>query len=327
MKKTVLFILFVFIYSFSFSQTEKFKETKNIYLLDVTLSMFGYNNAPNIFDNVRNELINSINAIQNPKTEIVVVTFQDNILDTWTAYADDKGKTEIVTHLQNIEEKKLKATRTNIYSVWKKGQELVDPNKLNVMYLLTDGVQNTQKVNKNKLYNEVKDWGTFANNKDYYAFLVELVDNAKDEELRKVIKETPNAQVISGIDFFVFSVKDLNPIVSLYDDLEFDLDFVGDRIDNIPQDFSFTLKMNDNNFKLSETSFILKNKPFKIKLTHPNKSIETIQSIPKTEWFSSIIISYDKNKYPNVKLLNNVITLKIKNKKEMVLKIRVIEEE
>ena len=84
--------------------------------------------------------------------------------------------------------------------------------------------------------------------------------------------------------------------------------------------------MNDEIFELSKTSFVLREKPFRIKFLHSNKSLASIQGIPNTEWYLTVSIIYDKEKYPNVKLLNNIITLKIKNKKEMGLKIKVLEE-
>lgn len=322
MKKNILCIFILLFATISYSQQSKFKERKNIYLLDVTLSMWGEShNSIDIFDNVRNELINSINSIQNPSTEIVVVTFQDKILQTLSEKATTEGKRKIVSELKDIDKSKLKSTRTNIYCAWKKGKELVNTNKLNVIYLLTDGVQNTLDPTKDDLYREVSNWGNFAKNKDYYAFLVELVENAKDTKLREVISSTNNAQVISGIDFFVFSVKDNQPIVNLYDKLDFDLDFVGEKIEKIPSDFEFSLKMENDYFELVKSNYSLNKKPFIIEL-HPKKSLQSLQSIKKTEWFSKMIISFDVNKFPNIKLLNNTLNIKVKNKKEMVLEIK-----
>jgi len=322
MKKIIFSTLLLLIVSIAFSQQNIFKETKNIYLLDVTLSMFGYNNSPDIFDDVRAELVSSINAIQDPKTEIVVVIFQDEILETWSAYADQKGKKKIIKNLESISKDKLGVTRTNIYDAWKKGRELVNSKKLNVIYLLTDGIQNSEKTSREDLYREVENWRDFSAGKDYYAFLVELVENAKDEQLRRIIKETSNAQVISGIDFFVFSVKDSNPIVSLFDDL----DFVGDRINSIPEDFEFSLSIQSDTFVLKDSIFHLREKPFIVELSHQNISLDSLKSRQETMWLMYFLISFDKAKYPNIKLLNNTFTLKIKNEKEMVIYIKALEE-
>lgn len=326
--KHIIAVIFILIFaSFSYPQQNKFKDRKNIYLLDVTLSMWGEApNSSNIFDNVREELIRSIILTQNPKTEIVVVTFQDKVLQIWSEKATKTGKDFIISKLKAIRKEDYKPTRTNIYSAWKKGRELINPNMLNVIYLLTDGVHNSYSPSKNDLLNEVKNWGDFSKGNDYYAFLVELGENAKDEKLRNTINATPNAQVISGMNFFVISIKDNYSIINLYEELEFELDFIGDRISEIPNDFEFALKMEDENFKLKQEIYKLHNKPLKIGLKHPNISLKSLQAIQKLEWFSEIIISFDQAKYPNVKLLNNVIKLKIKNKKEMVLDIKFIDD-
>ena len=326
MKKIFLFILFSAILVQGFSQQPNFQDKKNIYLLDVTLSMFGYNGGPDIFDDVRDELISSINSIQNPSTEIVLVTFQDQILHTWSAYAGKNGKAEIIRQLEDIVKKDLGVTSTNIYDAWLQGKELVDPQKLNVIYLLTDGVHNTSNPTKQNLYDEVERWDEFAGNKDYYAFLVELIDAAKDEQLREKIRQTPKTQVISGIDFFVLSMKDNQPILNLYDDLSFNLDFIGDQIDDTPKDFHFSLQFTDENFELKQSNYKLSEKPFQIEIK-PKKAISAIHDIPKEEWLVPVKIDFDRTQYPNIKLLNNQFNLKVKNEKEMVLKMKFLDKD
>ena len=325
MRRTFLFILVVLFTIPTYSQQSKFKDRKNIYLLDVTLSMFGYNGAPDIFVPVRDELIKSIDAVQNPNTEIVVVTFQDKILETWTENATRDGKGRIIDSLKGIKEEDLDTTNTNIHCAWEKGRELVDSDKLNVIYLLTDGVHNMCSPSKDVLYNEVEYWGDFSNDKDAYAFLVELVDKARDDKLREIVNSTQKAQVISDMNFYVFSIKDNEPIVNLHEDLKFELDFIGDRIDEIPNDIEITIKIEDENFTLSKQKFKLNEKPITVKLI-PVENLDDLIGTPQTEWYSKLIISFDEGKYPNVKILDNNINLKVKNKKEMVLDIKFLED-
>ena len=325
MRRTFLFILVVLFTIPTYSQQSKFKDRKNIYLLDVTLSMFGYNGAPDIFVSVRDELIKSIDAVQNPNTEIVVVTFQDRILETWTENATRDGKGRIIDSLKGIKEEDLDTTNTNIHCAWDKGRELVNSDKLNVIYLLTDGVHNMSNPSKDALYNLVKTWREFSKDKDAYAFLVELVAAARDEDLRRAVNSTPKAQVISDMNFYVFSIKDSDPIVNLHEELEFELDFIGDRIDEIPSDLEFTIKIEDENFTISENMFKLNEKPITVKLI-PNGDIDDLRRIPQTEWYSRFTISFNEKRYPNVKILDNKINLKIKNQKEMVLSIKFLDE-
>lgn len=326
MKKAIFAIALIFVLTGLFGQDiVRFKETKNIYLLDVTLSMWGQAaGSENIFNDVRNELINAINAINNERTEIVVVTFQDEILDTWSYFATQKGKNKLINKLNNIDPAKLSSSYTNILAAWEKGRELINPNKINVIFLLTDGQHTTSKPTRQDLYNEVRSWGNFARNRDYYAFLVELVVQATDANLREVVEQTANAQIISGIEFFVIAVEDAHPVVNINDNLSFTLNLVGDRIDNIPDNFTFSLELDDINFKLQKTKFELDKKPFQIKLL-PQKTIDELKHQLPQESTLNANITYDINKYPQVKLLNHLISIKIKNRYEMVLEIEVLE--
>ena len=326
MKKGLIILILIFVISEPFSQNiERFKETKNIYLLDVTLSMWGKSpGSKDIFDNVRNELIKAINSISNKNTEIVVVTFQDKILNTWSHYATTQGKKDLIKELNSIDPSNLKSTYTNILLPWKKGRDLIDPQKINVIFLLTDGQHTTIKPTKQDLYKEVRSWGTFAQNNDYYAFLVELGSQAQDNNLRNTIYQTPNAQIITGIEFFIMSVEDAYPVVNINENLSFPINLIGDRIDNIPNSFSFSIELNDPNFTLKNTDFILKNRPFQIELI-ANKTINELRNKLPQESTINAVIKYDKSKYPQIKLLSHSLSIKIRNKKEMILKIEVLD--
>lgn len=325
MKRIFIILAILVITNSTFSQHNVMKDRKVIYLVDVTLSMWG--KAPkstNIFNVVQKELIQSVVATNNSSTEIIIVTFQDKILETWTAQADPKGKKYLVNKLKSIKESNYQPTRTNILCAWKKGRELVDSDKTNIIYLLTDGIQNTISPTLSDLYKEVSDWGDFSQDKDYYAFLVELVANAQDQELRQTINNTNNAQVISGINFFVLSTKEKTHVVNLDDHLAFNLNFIGDKIDAIPQNFTFDIKYSDNYFSVNQTQLKLCNKPFTINL-NLKETVSNIKNNTPTEFIIDLPITYDNDKFQNVKFLNNTVLLKINNKKEKVLRISFIE--
>ncbi len=319
--------IFFFCLSLTAQNTNRFKETKNIYVLDLTLSMFG--KAPgskDIFNDVRDELIKVINITSNENTEIVIVTFQDAILDVWEEKATKNGKQAIIDKLNNITENNVPKQNTNIHGAWIKGRELINPEKLNVIFLLTDGEHSVKHTPKATLYKEVADWGNFARNKDYYAFLVELTDQASDPELRKTVQSTQNAQIIKGIEFFIISLEDKNPVININDDLNFNLNIIGDRVTNIPADFTFSLELNNPNFAIKNgTDLKLQNNPYKVRL-ESKRSIETLKSELPQVSSQEIIVKYDEEKFPQVKLLDNKIICAVKNKKEMVLTIEVIED-
>ena len=324
----VITVIFCFCFSLSAQvNSPRFKDTKNIYVLDLTLSMWGKSpGAKNIFNDVRDELIKVINTTSNENTEIVVVTFQDAILDVWEEKATKSGKQAIINKLNEINEKNVPKQNTNIHGAWKKGRELIDPEKLNVVFLLTDGEHSVAHTPKSALYKEVADWGNFARNKDYYAFLVELTEQASDPELRKTVQSTQNAQIIKGIEFFIISLENKNPVINIHDDLKFILNIIGDRVNNIPADFTFSLELNDPNFGIRNgTDLKLQNNPYRI-ILESKRSIETLKKeLPQVSSLN-ITVKYDEEKYPQVKLLDNTIICTVNNKKEMVLTIEVIED-
>lgn len=328
MKNLFIFSIFLFLFNSGHSQEDsRFKDTRNIYLLDVTLSMFGkVTGNANIFDDVKKELIKAITAINNENTDIVVVTFQDEILNSWEAKATKEGKSKIISNLNSINSENVPKQYTNIYRVWNEGKSLVDNDKVNVIYLLTDGEHNVSHTPKEKLYKEVENWGSFALGNDYYAFLVELTEQAKDEELRKIIKKTNQAQIISGIEFFIVSIEDLNPVINTYDELIFNFNLLGDRLNSLPIDFTFELKLNDNNFELVDNNAKqISDLPLRIKLK-PKKTIETIQKELDQKSFIELSLIYNEEKYPQIKVLNNKINCQVNNKKEMVLTIKVLDD-
>jgi len=330
MIKKTFFFTAIFFFSLSlFAQVTKnrFKETKNIYVLDLTLSMWGKSQgAKDIFNEVREELIKVINTTNNENTEIVIVTFQDAILDVWEEKATKNGKQAIIDKLNNITENNVPKQNTNIHGAWKKGRSLIDPAKLNVVFLLTDGEHSVAHTSKATLYKEVADWGNFANNKDYYAFLVELTEQASDPELRKAVQATHNAQIIKGIEFFIISIEDKSPVINIHDDLNFNLKIIGDRSTKIPEDFTLSLELDDPNFKIKNgTNLKLQDNPYEVKI-ESKRSIEALKKeLPQVSSLE-ITIKYDVEKYPQVKLLDNTIICTVKNKKEMVLYIEVLEE-
>ncbi len=319
--------IFFFCLSLTAQNTKRFKETKNIYVLDLTLSMWGKSpGAKNIFNDVKDELIKVINTTSNENTEIVIVTFQDAILDVWEEKATKNGKQAIINKLNEINENNVPKQNTNIHGAWKKGRELIDPEKLNVVFLLTDGEHSVKHIPKAALYKEVADWGNFARNKDYYAFLVELTEQASDPELRKTVQSTHNTQIIKGIEFFIISMEDKNPVININDDLNFNLNIIGDRVTNIPAEFTFSLELNNPDFTIKNgTNLKLQRDPYRVRL-EPKKSIESLKKdLPQVSSLE-INIKYDEEKYPQVKLLDNTIICTVKNKKEMVLTIEVIED-
>ena len=328
MKKYLIILAVFFITVSNYSQQpERFKETRNIYLFDVTLSMWGKSaGAKDIFNEVRSELIEVIKATNNPATEIVVVTFQDKIIKTWEEKATKEGKDRIIAELNKINVENVPKQNTNIYAAWKKGRELIDPNDINVVFLLTDGEHSVKHTPKKLLYQEVNDWGNFSRNTDNYAFLVELTEQAADPDLRTAVIEAHQAQIIKGIEFFIVSVENTKPVINIHDLLSFDIRLNGDRINSIPEDFTYQVTLDDPNFEIINYKMNpIQEEAIAINLKTKTSLENLKEQLPQISYLN-FEITYDKQKYPQVKILNPTINCKVKNKKEMVLTLEVIEE-
>ena len=77
MKKIALIFLLLLSQLSAFAAGNMFKDIRQIYLWDVTLSMKGYGGNPDIYDKVLSVMIKDIESIDNDRTEIVVIAFQD----------------------------------------------------------------------------------------------------------------------------------------------------------------------------------------------------------------------------------------------------------
>ena len=99
MRKKLL-VCAILLFSLGAFAQGQFKDVRQTYLWDVTLSMKGFNGAPDIYDKVVDVMIKDIQSISNERTEIVVIPFQDKELDVWRAYATPAGKATITKRIR-----------------------------------------------------------------------------------------------------------------------------------------------------------------------------------------------------------------------------------
>ncbi len=85
MKKFTVFLICICSLLTSNAQN---KAERRIYLWDVTKSL----ETNGIWKEVKHNLVNAINQIDDTLTEIVVVPFVEEIVDVWNYHATDKGK-------------------------------------------------------------------------------------------------------------------------------------------------------------------------------------------------------------------------------------------
>ena len=97
--------------SMSVSAQGQFKDVRQTYLWDVTLSMKGYNGAPDIYSKVVDVMVKDIESITDERTEIVVIPFQDTqYCEVWREFATPQGKAAIIPGSKQLQGAQVVAT-------------------------------------------------------------------------------------------------------------------------------------------------------------------------------------------------------------------------
>jgi len=194
MKNTLLLIIFLCLAATISAQT---KSQRRIYLWDVTLSMKGYRGqSPNIYDDVKEFLKREIKDIPDDEnTEIYVLPFQENILETWEAKADNDGKNRIIQQIDSY--LNTEVTNTNIVNPIRYVKDnLIKNDKPNVLYILTDG---RQTGGSSDLVKIIEEWGNDAKKLNAYALYVMLGADSYDEPVITAIEKIERTNNTIGV--------------------------------------------------------------------------------------------------------------------------------
>ncbi len=176
---------------------------RRIYLWDVTLSMRGYNNGWNkvesldIYDSVLQYIINDINNISDPNTEIYVCPFQDKngVLAVYKGNASQTGKDAIFAQMKTHDfcdwGDANDVSYTDIIGAFRYAKDnLMDKNnRSNLLLIYTDGSQNINGNTQN-LIDEIKKWGEFANKHNAYAIYYMLKEDPNTPKIKETIDKT-----------------------------------------------------------------------------------------------------------------------------------------
>ena len=191
MKKVFICLLVVVLANVVAAQ----KDVRYTYLWDVTLSMKGYNGAPDIYNKVVEVMVKDINSITDERAEIVVVPFQDKAYEeVWREKATPAGKKNIISKIKNYENKKV--TNTNISAPLQYALDnIFSADRIDIMKLMTDGNDN---VNPTGLRQLLDHWCQLAKDKDVYGYYILLTNAAKDDNLTMKLKEICRMEVVDA---------------------------------------------------------------------------------------------------------------------------------
>lgn len=191
-KKVLLVFIALYDIALVFAQGN-FKDVRQTYLWDVTLSMKGYNKAPDIYDKVVDVMIKDIQSIDNERTEIVIIPFQDTrYCEVWTEIATPAGKKSLINKIKSYNNTKV--THTNIsapllYAI----DSVFSTDKIDIMKLMTDGNDN---INPQKIHDILDHWCDIAKRKDVYGYYILLTDAAKNGALSMQLRGICNFEEV-----------------------------------------------------------------------------------------------------------------------------------
>lgn len=326
----LLFILPVFCFS------QGFKKEKRIYMLDVTKSMWGLEGKQyDIFEKVKAELYKGIEDIKDPATIVTIIPFQATytyeILDSWTFNSGDKAafiKVKNVIDSYNI--KTVPGGYTDVYSALEKAKKQIDGNRINYIFLLTDGEQspvpssqnriNQVAYDSNALSRSLQNWCTFSEGKDVHLFYTMLTDAAVDQKIINIIKNQCNAYVTQGTNINIAFVQpSANHLkLNLHDDPEkLEIPFVANNWLYVKKGTNIKANLSPNSiFELQNSSAELSQNKIILKLKR--KGGVSFDALRKSNPLNTEV-EIKLSSPTEVIILNPIIKLQVSNKKEKVL--------
>lgn len=346
MFKRAIFLLVVFILLHNIVKGQISKKSNHIFIWDVTLSMKGYNNSPNIYNEVVEVMVHTLTNIEADGSSIYIIPFQDKVLQTNVQIANEAGKQAAINFVKNFNNEAV--TYTNICVAWEKAIQLIDNRNKNFIYLFTDGEQSdlsnkNQAYGKNCLNKIIDQYCALVNNtQNAYTFYISLNTNLPTALKQKFKTRCPEyLRLIEGVP--PTGITGIQPTtnVQVINLLEGDVSFTQyfDINGNLPQKFRYDALIDAKNIALpsdislkfnTATSRNIVNGKTDFTLNLQSNQIERLKKILPEE--STVTVIYAKQNLQQLGINNEIIEftpdrimLKIRNKKEKTLKITILE--
>jgi len=344
--KRAIFLLVVFILLHNIVKGQISKKSNHIFIWVVTLSMKGYNNSPNIYNEVVEVMVHTLTNIEADGSSIYIIPFQDKVLQTNVQIANEAGKQAAINFVKNFNNEAV--TYTNICVAWEKAIQLIDNRNKNFLYLFTDGEQSdlsnkNQAYGKNCLNKIIDQYCALVNNtQNAYTFYISLNTNLPTALKQKFKTRCPEyLRLIEGVP--PTGITGIQPTtnIQVINLLEGDVSFTQyfDINGNLPQKFRYDALIDAKNIALpsdislkfnTATSRNIVNGKTDFTLNLQSNQIERLKKILPEE--STVTVIYAKQNLQQLGINNEIIEftpdrimLKIRNKKEKTLKITILE--
>lgn len=196
MKRILLFLFLLgWGVQLGFAQQPQLKDERYIFVWDITHSMKGLGSTPgpDIWNPVVEQMSQSVDAITDERTEIVVLAYQDEAYRwLWRENATAAGKKQLLNEIEATWEriKEEEWTRTNLYAPLNYAiREVCNPDRINYLIFMTDGVHNSKKNSMDDMRRLIGQWCDLAEQSNTYACYVALTATANNEELTGLLIE------------------------------------------------------------------------------------------------------------------------------------------
>lgn len=306
--------------------------------------MKGYNNAPDIYDEVVEVMVNTLSNIEEDGSDIYIIPFQDSVLETFTQKATIEGKQNAIDYVQAFNNENV--TYTNICVAWEKAMQLINNQNKNFLYLFTDGEQSDlskkdARYGKACLDKIIDQYCALINNtQNAYTFYISLKTDlphtlkqkfkSSCPEYLRLIEGNPPTQITS-----IQPTSNIQIVNLQEDDLTFTQYF--DISGNLSSSFKFDVLLDAKGISLP-SGIILKVKDnqsrtiqngkaiFELDLTYDD--VQRLKKIMPEEMTANLLYSKQNDQGFNDQIIEftpDRTKLKIRNKKEKTLKIKIVE--
>lgn len=132
-------------------------------------------------------------AEEDPGNEIIIVTFNDAIRDVYSQKATAEGKSRLVDFVKRYKYKAHK--HTNIVAPVNKFYSLLGKDKINYMFLFTDG-ENDDPRTRPQFIPTLDSWTNRTNGQNAFGFYVLVHPKADKPEIRKSVEPQKNFWIV-----------------------------------------------------------------------------------------------------------------------------------
>ena len=313
MRKLILTLLAILMIAFS---AEAQRTEKRIYLLDLTGSMEGRGNieSPNILQTVKNNLAATIENIDDPNTEIVIIPFTNTPHEIIEGRVSSKDS--LIAQVQRLG---VRPGDTNIADAWNEGLKNLDDSKINYLFLLTDGLHNTGP-SKQVLFDRLKMWEETAKGNAKYAFYVMLTPNAKETGIYEIVDSTAQMWLIESMDINASLIHtDINQRKNIFSNSSTSISFLSNNLSTDFDDLGLQIYFEENDCYSVEN--------VKKSVVGNVYTFDIIEKLPKIDLpldtTLTLKLSIDKEKNPFVFLTPEEISFQVINQGPRILKISV----